>query len=65
MSQMTLSAPLIRGRRLIFVVYANDVFYRASVNASYSTAGPVASVLLGNVTSSDAPGRIELITSQV
>jgi len=62
---MTLSAPLVRGHRLIFIVYSNDVFFRASTNTAYLPAGPVASVLLSNLTSSDAPGPVELITSKV
>ena len=68
---MIVSAPVVNGSRLMIIVYASDVFYRASLNTSYPSAGPVASVLLSNVmslsnmTSSNAPARIELITSKV
>jgi len=65
MCQMTVSAPLVQGRRLIIVVYSSDVLFLGARNTSYPTAGPVASVSLSNVTSSDAPGRIQLVTSKV
>jgi len=65
--QMALSAPLVDGQRLIFVVYSTDVLYRALHDDSQSvpTAAPVASVSLSNVTSSRAPSPIELTTFKV
>jgi len=61
---MTLTAPLVGSHRLIFIVYCNDVYFRATANESYPAAGPVASVLLSSLTSSDAPGPVQIITSK-
>jgi len=61
---MTLTAPLVGSHRLIFIVYSNDVYFRATANESYPAAGPVASVLLSSLTSSDAPGPVQIITSK-
>ena len=62
---MTLTAPMMSGHRLTFIIHSTDVFFRASLNTSYAAAGPVASVLLSNATVSDAPGSIELVTYKV